>query len=61
MFAAGACCATGFARMRVVLWRPEVEARYEMLVGRSYALSLWHWLIDAAAQYDVPHAKECLQ
>ena len=51
MFPAGSCCATGMARMRVVLWRPGMDCRYEVLVGRSYALSLWSWLIDAAAEY----------
>jgi heterotetrameric sarcosine oxidase gamma subunit len=61
MFPAGACCATGFARTRVVLWRPSMEARYEMLVGRSYARSLWCWLIEAAAQYGAPQRKERLQ
>jgi sarcosine oxidase subunit gamma len=60
-FPAGACCATGFARMRVVLWRPTVAARYDMLVGRSYAQSLWIWLIDAAAQYGAPPTKESPQ
>ena len=57
-FPAGACCVTGFARMRVVLWRSSVEARYEMLVGRSYALSLWSWLIEAAAPYGSQQTKE---
>jgi sarcosine oxidase subunit gamma len=58
MFPPGSCCATGMARMRVVLWRPGIESRYEMLVGRSYALSLWSWLIDAAAEYCPQQTKE---
>jgi len=58
MFPAGSCCATGMARIRVVLWRPGIESRYEMLVGRSYALSLWSWLIDAAAEYGPQRTKE---
>jgi sarcosine oxidase subunit gamma len=61
VFAAGACCAAGFAGTRVVLWRPCTDARYEMLLGRSYALSLWSWLIEAAAQYGAPQTKERLQ
>ncbi len=60
MFPVGSCCATGMARMRVVLWRPSVESRYEMLVGRSYALSLWSWLIDAAAEYGPQQTKESI-
>ena len=54
----GACSATGYARMRVVLWRTSAEARYDMLVGRSYALSLWAWLTEAAAQYGGQQTKE---
>ena len=60
-FPAGACCATGFARMRVVLWRPSIEARYEMLVARSYARTLWSWLIEAAEQYRGQKTEEPLQ
>jgi len=46
------------ARMRVVLWRSSMESRYEMLVGRSHALSLWSWLIDAAVEYGPRQTKE---
>jgi sarcosine oxidase subunit gamma len=60
MFPAGACCTTGFARMRVVLWRPDGQPRYEVLAARSHALSLWTWLIDAAAQYGAPQTEEPL-
>ncbi len=58
MFPPGSCCATAMARMRVVLWRPAIESRYDMLVGRSHALSLWNWLIDAAAEYGLQQTKE---
>ena len=61
MFPAGACCATGFGRMRIVLWRSSIEARYDMLVGCSYARSLWSWLIEAAAPYGAQQTKECSQ
>jgi len=61
MFPAGSCCATGMARMRVVLWRPSLESRYEMLVGRSHALSLWSWLIDAAAEFGSRQTKETIR
>jgi sarcosine oxidase subunit gamma len=49
-FPVDACAAAGFARLRVVLWR-RGEMSYDLLVGRSYALSLWDWLMDAAAEY----------
>ena len=58
VFSAGACAATGMARMRVVLWRPGVDSRYELLVGRSYALSLWSWLMEAAEEYGGEREKE---
>ena len=61
MFPAGACCVTGFAKMRVVLWRSSTEDRYDMLVGRSYALSLWSWLLEAAAPYGGQQTKELSQ
>lgn len=60
-FSAGACCSTGLAGMRAVLWRPRTGDRYELLVARSYAQSLWSWLLDAAAPYGSPHTKERLQ
>ena len=50
-FPAGTCAATAVARMRTIIWRPEGGARYELVVGRSYALSLWDWLVEAAAEY----------
>ena len=50
-FPGGACAATGFARMRIVLWRPGEGSRYDLLVGRSYALSLWEWLSEAALEF----------
>jgi methylglutamate dehydrogenase subunit D len=53
VFAAGTCAVTGFDRMRIVLWRPDASSRYDLLVGRSCALSLWEWLTEAAAAFGV--------
>ena len=50
-FPSGACAATGIARMRVVLWRADDDMRYDLLVGRSYAVSLWEWLMEAALEF----------
>jgi len=50
-FSSGACATTGFAHMRVVLWRPSEESRYDLLVGRSYAFSLWEWLSEATLEF----------
>jgi heterotetrameric sarcosine oxidase gamma subunit len=48
-FPAGACAAAGFAHMRTIIWR--TRQGFELLVGRSYALSLWQWLVAAASEY----------
>jgi len=56
-FPPGACACTGFARMRVVLWLPGEESRYDLLVGRSYALSLWEWLSEAALEFGCEEEK----
>ena len=50
-FPAGSCAATGFARLRSVLWRVDRLPRYDLLVARSHALSLWEFLSDAAAEF----------
>ena len=49
-FPVGACGAAGYARLRTILWKTSAM-EFELLVGRSYARSLWEWLIDAAAEY----------
>jgi heterotetrameric sarcosine oxidase gamma subunit len=46
-FAAGAVAATALARMPVVIWRS--GDMYEVIVPRSYAVSLLDWLIVAGA------------
>lgn len=48
-FPIDACAGAGFAGMRTIIRR--AEDGFELLVGRSYALSLWEWLVDAAAEY----------
>ena len=50
-FPAGSCAATGFARLRAILWRADPAPRYDMLVARSHALGLWEWLAEAAAEF----------
>ncbi|MCC7047428.1 MAG: hypothetical protein IT562_12020 [Alphaproteobacteria bacterium] len=49
-FPTGACAAAGFARLRAVLWRSDAE-RFDLLIGRSHARSLWEWLADATLEY----------
>jgi sarcosine oxidase, subunit gamma len=49
-FAPGRCAATGFGKIRVVLWRQELE-RFSLYVGRSFARSFWDWAVDAAREW----------
>jgi len=50
-FPPGACAAAGLAGMRAILWRAPDRDRFDLFVGRSHAVSLWEWLIEAAAEY----------
>lgn len=51
VFPPGACAAAGFAQIRAVIWRPGDDLMYGLMIGRSYALSFWHWLLEAADDY----------
>jgi sarcosine oxidase subunit gamma len=51
-FPPGACAVTALAGMRCIIRRVAQE-RFEILVGRSYAVSLWEWLRDVTAEYGV--------
>jgi heterotetrameric sarcosine oxidase gamma subunit len=44
-----ACAAAGFAGTRTIIRRADAEG-FELLIGRSHALSLWEWLVDAATE-----------
>ncbi len=45
-FGDGAVAATVLARMPVILWRRETS--YDVIIARSYAISLLDWLISSA-------------
>jgi sarcosine oxidase, subunit gamma len=49
VFRQGCCAITRFAQLRCVLHHNGVG--YRLLVGRSYAVSLAEWLIEAAAEF----------
>ncbi|HXV25593.1 MAG TPA: sarcosine oxidase subunit gamma family protein [Alphaproteobacteria bacterium] len=49
-FGPGRCAATGFGKIRVLLWQRDAE-RLLLLVGRSFARSFWDWAIDVARQW----------
>ena len=50
-FAVNACAVTAFAGMRTVLWRGAGDDRFDLLVGRSLAVALWHWLVESAEEF----------
>ena len=39
-------------KMRVMIWRSRDEPQFGLMVGRSFARSLWDWLLEAAREYD---------
>jgi sarcosine oxidase, subunit gamma len=49
-FPPGNCAGAAMAHMRVILSRVRVE-EFHLLIGRSYAVSLWEWLRDASAEF----------
>jgi methylglutamate dehydrogenase subunit D len=50
-FAAGACAATAFAGMRTILWRGDGDDSFDLLVRRSLAVALWHWLVETSEEF----------
>lgn len=50
-FAAGACARTLLARAGVLLLCVEAGREYHLVVDRSYADYLWHWLADATTEF----------
>jgi len=51
VFGAGACARTILARVGVLLLCVEAGRLYHLVVDRSYADYLWHWLADAAQEF----------
>lgn len=49
-FPSGACASTSIGGMRTIIRR--APDRFQVLVARSYAHSLWHWLLDAGQEYE---------
>ncbi len=50
VFGVGRCAVTGFGKIRVTLWRVEAD-RYALLIGRSFARSVWDWAVDGAREW----------
>jgi sarcosine oxidase subunit gamma len=50
-FPAGAAAITHAAHIGVILWRPDETDRFVLGSARSYSVSLWHWLMESAAEF----------
>jgi heterotetrameric sarcosine oxidase gamma subunit len=63
-FPIGAAAATSMDHTSVTLWRggdrPDGRAAFNLLVFATFAESLWHTMLDAAAEYgvDISHSEE---
>ena len=53
-FAPGDAAATTIAHMNVILWCDD-DDRFSLAVFRSFAGSLWHWLVANAAEFGLDH------
>lgn len=51
MFHAGECAQTSIARVTVLLHLHHTDGEFDLYFARSYAVHLWHWLTDAAAEF----------
>lgn len=52
-FRPGELALTALARVRVIICQTAQDPSYEILVERSYAEYLWHWLEDAVTEFGV--------
>lgn len=51
VFSPGTAAVTLAAGIAVTLWQLDPTPRYALATPRSTARSLWHWLVEAAAEY----------
>lgn len=64
VFPIGSAAATSMDHTSVTLWRgddrPDGQAVFNLLVFATFAESLWHTMLDAAAEYgvDISHSEE---
>jgi sarcosine oxidase subunit gamma len=56
VFSKDVCATTRFAQARCVLFRAANSHR--LLVGRSYAVSLAEWLVEAAEEFGLAHGEQ---
>jgi sarcosine oxidase subunit gamma len=51
VFGPGSAASTSIAYIAVTFWQIDNLPTYELVVFRSFAESLWHWLINAGAEF----------
>ncbi len=51
VFQTGQCAQTSIARVSVVLHLLHAQGVFDLYCARSYAVSLWHWLTEGAAEF----------
>jgi sarcosine oxidase subunit gamma len=53
VFGPGSAAATSIAYMAVTFWQVDDQPTYEFAIFRSFAESLWKWIVDASAEFGV--------
>jgi sarcosine oxidase subunit gamma len=52
-FRPGDTAITAIGQMVVHFWQIDAEPTYELAVFRSYAMSFWEWITEAAAEFEI--------
>jgi methylglutamate dehydrogenase subunit D len=53
VFGPGSAASTSIAYMSVTFWQVDNRPTYDIVVFRSFAESLWHWLVEASTEFGV--------
>jgi sarcosine oxidase subunit gamma len=53
VFGQGSAASTSIAYMSVTFWQVDDQPTYDLVVFRSFAESLWNWLVEASAEFGV--------
>jgi methylglutamate dehydrogenase subunit D len=50
-FAPGHAAVTVLGQVGLHIWQVDAQPTYDLVVPTSYAAYVWHWIVDAAAQF----------
>jgi methylglutamate dehydrogenase subunit D len=53
VFGRGSAASTSIAYMSVTFWQIDDQPTYDLVAFRSFAESLWHWLVEASVEFGV--------